>query len=108
MPIKRENRDRYPSNWREIRAKILERASFCCEGAPGFFPDCRAMDGRAHPETGSTVVLTVAHLDHTPENCAPDNLRALCQRCHLAYDRQHHAEEARKTHDAKSGQRSLF
>jgi hypothetical protein len=32
------------------------------------------------------IVLTVAHLDHTPENCARENLRALCQRCHNAYD----------------------
>jgi len=30
--------------------------------------------------------LTVAHLDHTPENCADDNLKALCQRCHNRYD----------------------
>jgi hypothetical protein len=37
------------------------------------------------------VVLTVAHLDHTPEHCHPDNLRAMCQGCHLHYDRDHHA-----------------
>lgn len=32
------------------------------------------------------VVLTVAHLDHQPENCDPENLRAWCQRCHNIYD----------------------
>ncbi len=32
------------------------------------------------------IVLTVAHLDHTPENCADDNLKAWCQRCHNIYD----------------------
>ncbi len=32
------------------------------------------------------VVLTVAHLDHQPQNCDPANLRALCQRCHNVYD----------------------
>ena len=37
-------------------------------------------------EVGSYIVLTVAHLDHTPENCDDENLRAMCQRCHLAYD----------------------
>lgn len=37
------------------------------------------------------VVLTVAHLDHTPEHCDPDNLAAMCQGCHLHYDRDHHA-----------------
>lgn len=32
------------------------------------------------------IVLTVAHLDHDPSNCAEDNLKALCQRCHNRYD----------------------
>lgn len=32
------------------------------------------------------VILTVAHLDHTPENCDPANLRAWCQWCHNTYD----------------------
>lgn len=41
------------------------------------------------------IVLTIAHLDHTPENCASDNLRALCQRHHLAYDARHHASTRR-------------
>lgn len=31
MPIKPENRGRYPANWPEIRARILARASNCCE-----------------------------------------------------------------------------
>lgn len=88
MPIKPENRDRYPSNWKEIRALILERAGHCCEGSPSF-PDCRARNHQPHPVTGSRVVLTIAHLDHTPENCLPGNLRAWCQRCHLTYDRAH-------------------
>jgi hypothetical protein len=42
------------------------------------------------------VVLTVAHLDHQPENCDDANLRAWCQRCHLHYDRHHHAETRRE------------
>jgi hypothetical protein len=33
-----------------------------------------------------TVLLTVAHLEHTPKNCAPENVRCWCQRCHNAYD----------------------
>jgi hypothetical protein len=31
MPIKPENRGRYPSNWPEIRARILKRAGNRCE-----------------------------------------------------------------------------
>lgn len=33
------------------------------------------------------VVLTVAHLDHDPRNCERSNLRALCQSCHITYDK---------------------
>lgn len=53
------------------------------------------MNAKLHPVTGSLVVLTVAHLDHTPENCDPENLRAWCQRRHLHYDREHHRETQR-------------
>lgn len=38
------------------------------------------------------IVLTVAHLHHVPEHCDDENLRALCQRCHLVYDQAHHAQ----------------
>lgn len=85
MPIRAENRHRYPSDWKTIRAAILARAGNRCEGSP-LWPDCRAENGLPHPVTGSRVVLTIAHLDHTPENCDPANLRAWCQRCHNAYD----------------------
>jgi len=33
------------------------------------------------------IVLTIAHLDQDITNNNPDNLAALCQRCHLIYDR---------------------
>lgn len=43
------------------------------------------------------VVLTVAHLDHDPRNCAPENLLAMCQRCHLVYDAAEHARSRRRS-----------
>lgn len=96
MPIRPENRARYPANWRtEIRPAILARAGNRCEGSPAY-PDCRVVNGEVHPVTGSRVVLTVAHLDHTPENCAPGNLRAWCQRCHITYDAPMKAAKRRK------------
>lgn len=85
MPIRAENRARYPADWNAISRRVREDAGNRCEGSPQF-PDCRAMNGKPHPVTGSRVVLTVAHLDHQPENCARSNLRAWCQRCHNAYD----------------------
>lgn len=46
------------------------------------------------------VVLTVAHLNHTPEDCREDNLRAMCQRCHLNYDKDEHNAQAARTRAA--------
>lgn len=38
----------------------------------------------------------------------PENLKALCQKCHLNYDKEHHAETRRKTKELKSGQLKLI
>lgn len=54
------------------------------------------------------IVLTVAHLDHTPENCADENLKALCQRCHLTYDAKHHARNAADTRRKARASGDLF
>jgi hypothetical protein len=104
MPIRPENRARYPKNWRQISEDIRAgRAQLVCEcegecGNPHALPGrCTARQGVPHPVTRSAVVLTVAHLDHTPENCDPDNLKAMCQRCHLSYDGKHHAANAART-----------
>ena len=84
MPIKPENAEKYPDNWKEISEDIrFGRAKNRCE-------KCGAENYKLHPETGSKVILTVAHLDHQPENCDYDNLMAMCQRCHLRYDAHHH------------------
>lgn len=94
MPIRAENRDRYPANWPKISSEIRRAAGNRCQGSPAF-PDCRAEKGKPHPVTGSIVVLTVAHLNHRPEDCRPENLRAWCQRCHLKYDQAEHARTRR-------------
>lgn len=114
MPIRPENKDRYPADWKAISLRIRERAGQKCEwckapngvlidrsrdGEAYMLMDGQvfsATDGEAHgyargsewPSCGrlTKVILTVAHLDHTPENCADDNLKALCQRCHNRYD----------------------
>src|SRR3990172_9511776 len=84
MPISKEKQARYPKNWKEISKRIrFERAQNACEF-------CGAKNYEPHPITQSKVILTVAHLDHTPENCDDDNLKALCQRCHLRYDLHRH------------------
>lgn len=120
MPIRIEDRDRYPDDWPQISHRIKERAGWACEKCrvPNgevirrgvtedgqavwrYASDSSYMDGYCAetgeevPDTGEDtvgwgnpvkVVLTVAHLDHMPENCDPQNLRAWCQRCHNRYD----------------------
>jgi hypothetical protein len=100
MPIRPENRARYPKDWKAISLEVRRAADWRCEGSPAY-PDCRAPNGEPHPETGSKVVLTVAHLDHVPENVGEPgerpNLKAWCQRCHLTYDAAHHRVNAAAT-----------
>lgn len=113
MPIKPENAARYPKDWKAIRARILERAHNCCEGSPKY-PDCRVVNGSfrfasSDPDLAKVrIVLTIAHLDHQPENCEDSNLRAWCQKCHLAYDLKHHAETAYATRHARRAIGDLF
>ena len=107
MPIRPENKARYPKDWKQIADRIRSRAGQRCEGSPAY-PDCRAENHAPHPETGSMVVLTVAHLDHTPENCDPGKLRAMCQRCHLTYDAEHHKQTAYATRKAAANTGDLF
>ena len=80
MPIHPSMKDLYPKNWPAISRRIrFERAGNRCEW-------CDAENYRPHPQTGSRVVLTVAHLDHDPGNNDESNLAALCQACHNRYD----------------------
>lgn len=101
MPVKPENRARYPVDWRSIAYGLKKATGWLCEGSPAY-PDCRAAHGEPHPVTGSKVVLTVGHLDHAPENVDRSNLRVWCQRCHLTYDAPHHAANAAATRARKA------
>lgn len=107
MPICKSEKARYPKDWKVISKAIRERAGNRCEGSPAY-PDCRAENGAPHPVTGSKVVLTVGHRDHTPENVDDENLSAWCQRCHLTYDKDHHAKNARRTRRAKAAHSDFF
>jgi N6-adenosine-specific RNA methylase IME4 len=106
MPIRPENKSRYPAEWSAISLRIRKvRAGDRCECQGECGHDhagrCPEVNGQSHSITGSGVVLTVAHLDDTPEHCADENLRAMCQRCHLAYDRDHHVANLRATHSRR-------
>jgi hypothetical protein len=108
-PVRASERSRYPANWQAISARIRfgRAGGRCeCEGecGTGHAGRCAARHGLPHPVTGSRVVLTTAHLDHVPEHCSEANLRAMCQRCDLAYDAVHHAATAAATRAARGAQ----
>ena len=92
MPIRPENRARYPKDWRKISDRIrFSRAQHRCEctGECGLHAGerCAALHGEPHYETGAVVVLTVAHLPGREiEQCGDDDLKAMCQRCHNRMD----------------------
>lgn len=113
MPI---DYKKYPKNWSEMRAAVLERANNRCEfcgvenhiwgvrRANGSFLEYSAMEceeGFLDGDRVIQIVLTVAHLDHDEENheVKLDRLAALCQRCHLVYDIP---EKKKRKHNKKA------
>lgn len=92
MPIRPENRSRYPKDWK-LRSHFVRhiRARNRCEW-------CNAENHKPHPITGAHVVLTAAHVfDHRPEAASLLNLAALCQRCHNRHDAKHRAQTRTQT-----------
>lgn len=137
MPIGREHRQHYSrrAGWHVVRQTILQRAASSsaaptCEcaglcgghrgrcGAPdrGWIVRPRFRRGHWSPaaagDAGAVrVILAVAHLNHRPGDDRPENLAALCQRCHLLLDlSQHWASRRRAAWVAarERGQRDLL
>jgi 5-methylcytosine-specific restriction endonuclease McrA len=103
MPIRPEDRARYPKDW-ALRSRFVRhyRARNRCEW-------CGAENGQPHPITRSRVVLTVAHVfDDRPEAASLLNLAALCQRCHNRHDAPSRRSNRRARIDAVNGQGRLF
>lgn len=125
MPIRPENKARYPKDWKAISLRIRARSNGRCEchgecGRLHHTEDvparlvgkevgrCAARNYQPNPITGTKVIFTVAHLDHTPENCADDNLKAMCQRCHLLLDIKTHMRNAAETRRNRRASGDLF
>lgn len=111
MPM---DRSKYPKDWPEISKRIrFIRAGNCCEWCGVWNHSFRE---------GTWIVLTVAHLgvdkpDGTPGDkadtmdCREENLAALCQRCHLNFDRDDHIRNRRKNARRRlvqAGQQEMF
>lgn len=127
MPIKPENRAKYPANWSEIRERIRARSSDKCEwcGVNNHAIGYREHDGtfvviantgnvnqwpgRVNGHKPIRIVLTVAHIhDHDPANCADDNLAHLCQRCHNRHDQPMRLANAARSRKAGKAVSDLF
>lgn len=129
MPISKENKLKYPKNWKQISLNVRALAHNKCEfcGLKNGLVGLRDKEGKFYTvdfiedqlnqkgidlyesilshhinkngelKKGFTkIVLTVAHLDHNPENNNLENLKALCQKCHLNYDKEQHLKTRQK------------
>lgn len=101
----------YPENWIAIshRIRFVRAEGRCeCTGECGQHTDrCDARHGEPHPVTGSKVVLTTAHMGtdtgdkHDKMDVRDENLKAMCQRCHLIFDLNDHIEHSKATRTNK-------
>lgn len=106
---------KYPPDWKtRIRPDILRRANNRCElcgveNGSLVWRERVVMRfdygplGRGGVRMGQyvKVVLTIAHLDHNIKNNDYSNLMALCQRCHLALDKEQHRINSAKARAIK-------
>ena len=122
-PVIYRNR-RYPDNWEAIARAIKERAKWHCEqcglahgaiiarrtNASHDYVHLASMDVQPPVGYGRAVkvVLSVHHIGvphpdgragdpHDKMDVRPENLTALCSRCHLLADLEHHIANARAT-----------
>jgi len=119
MPVDYRN---YPPDWKQISLARRETAGWKCEfcGVPHNAVGYRTAAGEfvkiaSSPEEAGhaadiaeldglkviTIILTVAHLNHDTADNRPENLRALCQRCHNRHDQPHRQRNAATTRRRK-------
>ena len=115
MPI---NYLRYHPDWKDIiRPDALKRAKYQCQHCkvPNRALIVYEQDGRwleadeiiqreerKHGRKVRRVILTIAHMNHLVIDNRPENLKALCQKCHLKHDREH------STHMRRLGKITVF
>lgn len=93
MPMERE---RYPSDWEQIAMAKKESVGWKCEKCG---KQCRKP---GEPFDTHKRTLTVAHLNHTPEDVRPENLMAMCAVCHLRYDSSSHVESRKRNKENRA------
>lgn len=106
------HKDKYPADWSAISKRIRARSHGQCEcvGECGLHHAhrCEERQYQQAKWAKGKIVLTVAHLNHDGMDCRDENLRAMCQRCHLRYDSVLHQANARTTRRGKKAHAELF
>jgi hypothetical protein len=95
MPIRREHRDRYAENWRELAAEIKAANLYVCQCCD---QECLMPDderGALTRAERARRTLTIAHQDSVYDAPAVV-LLCICAPCHLRYDATHHAAARRR------------
>ncbi|MCT7957291.1 hypothetical protein [Laspinema palackyanum] len=135
MPM---DRRLYPKNWDDIARTLKDEADWTCQRCgkpcrrPGVswpefvlelltadspwyeltFEEIPDASGASTPiEKQQRFTLTVAHLNHDPSDCRPENLQALCAVCHLQHDVISHVQTRKRNRYQqleKQGQLNLF
>jgi ribosomal protein S14 len=137
VPISIQYKSLYHADWPEISAAIrFDRANGRCEHCArphgkmiahlgdGRWLDTNTgtwRDGQGRPLRRlvraegtlllvklTKVVLATAHLDHDPRNSDPENLKSLCQRCHMIHDHPEHMRRAWLTRHMRKALGDLF
>ena len=110
------DRTKYPKDWPAISKRIRERSGGQCEciGECGLHKThpgprrCIERNGHAAQWAKGKIVLTVAHLNHDGMDCRDENLKAMCQRCHLRYDQDLHVTNSYATRKRGKATGDLF
>ncbi len=88
----------YPPDWPQLAADVRQRSQGRCEcvGECGQHLGQRCLERHRHPARTfrGRVYLAAAHLNWDPADRRLELLRALCQACHLRYDRPQHRRTA--------------
>jgi hypothetical protein len=117
MPV---DKSKYPATWKTIALAIKDGANWTCQecdrpcrrpkqswmefvgellenGDHGWYQQtCDEVKGDI-VEKPQRFTLTVSHTNHDTTDNRPENLKALCSGCHLKYDADLHAKNAKAT-----------
>lgn len=87
------------TDYQEAKEAFEKKREFCEENKKVDTAWTHIYELRYYSTTSKGYLLydVLDKCDDIPEDCRPENLRALCQRCHNQYDAKHRAETRKET-----------